>query len=341
MLVISLIPSVLALPENIFIGSSFFEKLPVIEAGKTSDFTIKLFYKNGPYSLENLTAVIDIYPVSLTRFLTIKSDSPDYSVHPVNTVIIHGNITASPDIPPGKTSLVYYFSAKDAKGVSYKSSWNGSTEAIDIKDKSILETLTIQDTKTLTKNSPLGKFRAGIALDDISCKTNHVLVVRFDGTPACVTAHAKDILLQRGWAINEFTVIKNENNTTIGLDQTDSQKEDGLEPLQVSVTGEKQVRRGTTQTIDVHVFRGDYAIPNARVFIDIEDYGEDIIREFKGFTDSQGNFVISWEIPQSFDDLKTLLAIVDVTDNISSKTELFKFQVYCLPGESNCKVKGN
>ena len=48
-----------------------------------------------------------------------------------------------------------------------------------------------------------------------------------------------------------------------------------------------------------------------------------------------------WEIPKSFDDIETLLAYVDVTDNISAKTVLFKFQVYCLPDESGCKVEGN
>ncbi|MDH3853119.1 MAG: hypothetical protein OES23_01565 [Nitrosopumilus sp.] len=51
--------------------------------------------------------------------------------------------------------------------------------------------------------------------------------------------------------------------------------------------------------------------------------------------------MFSWEIPKRFDDLETLLAIIDVTDNISSKTILFKFQVYCLPGERDCKVEGN
>ncbi len=112
-------------------------------------------------------------------------------------------------------------------------------------------------------------------------------------------------------------------------------------PLQIKVDGEKQVRRGTTHTIEIQVVRGDIPIEGARVFIDIEDYGEDIIREFDGYTDSEGYFVFSWEIPQSYDDLETLLAFIDVTDGISSKTELFKFQVYCLAGEKNCKVDGN
>jgi len=32
---------------------------------------------------------------------------------------------------------------------------------------------------------------------------------------------------------------------------------------------------------------------------------------------------------------------VDVTDGVSSKTKLFKFQVYCIDGEKDCKMDGN
>lgn len=111
--------------------------------------------------------------------------------------------------------------------------------------------------------------------------------------------------------------------------------------LKVEVKGEKQVRRGTTHSIEVQVSRDSNPVDGARVDITIEDYGEDIIREFKGYTNQQGYFVFSWEIPKSFDDIETLLAFVDVTDGLSSKTNLFKFHVYCLSGEKNCKVDGN
>ncbi|MGI9566336.1 MAG: MSCRAMM family protein [Nitrosopumilus sp.] len=111
--------------------------------------------------------------------------------------------------------------------------------------------------------------------------------------------------------------------------------------LEVTVDGEKQVRRGTIHSIEVQVYRENNPINDARVSLTIEDYGEDVIREFNGYTDQTGYFVFSWEIPKSFDDIETLLAFVDVTDGISSKTKLFKFQVYCLPGEKNCQADGN
>lgn len=113
------------------------------------------------------------------------------------------------------------------------------------------------------------------------------------------------------------------------------------EEFQVIVTGPQMVRRDTTQTIVTHVSYGDIPVEGARVTLTIEDYGENIIREFEGFTNRNGDFIFSWEIPKTFDDLETLLAYISVTDNVSSQTKLFKFQVYCHPGEFNCKIEGN
>ena len=111
--------------------------------------------------------------------------------------------------------------------------------------------------------------------------------------------------------------------------------------LSVEISGEKMVRRGTTHTINIHVTDGLQPIPAAKVTLTIEDYGENIIREFDGFTDQNGFFIYSWEIPKSYDDYETLLAYISVSGNGSSQTSLFKFQVYCLPGTSNCQIDGN
>ena len=111
--------------------------------------------------------------------------------------------------------------------------------------------------------------------------------------------------------------------------------------LYVNVTGEKLVRRGTTHTINVHVTDGIYPINGAKVTLTIEDYGENIIREFDGFTDQTGFFVYSWEIPKTYSDYETLLAFISVSGNGLSQTKIFKFQVYCLPGTSNCDIEGN
>ena len=111
--------------------------------------------------------------------------------------------------------------------------------------------------------------------------------------------------------------------------------------LQVVITGEQMVRRGTTHSINVRVSDGYNPIEGAKVTLTIENYGEDIIREFDGLTNQDGYFIFSWEIPKSFDDIETLLTFISVSGNGSSQTHLWKFQVYCLPGTSNCNIDGN
>ncbi|MDG7049954.1 MAG: hypothetical protein JRZ94_01985 [Nitrososphaerota archaeon] len=121
------------------------------------------------------------------------------------------------------------------------------------------------------------------------------------------------------------------------LDVVDATK---IDPgLDVSIHGQKAVRRGTTQNLDIHVenFEGD--VDGATVFVRVENYGEDILEEFKGETDSDGNYSISWELSTDYTDIETFLVYVDVTDGIASKTKVFTFEVYCLCGESNCKCR--
>jgi predicted transcriptional regulator len=127
------------------------------------------------------------------------------------------------------------------------------------------------------------------------------------------------------------------NNKIVNIISNNTQTEN----FTVSVQGQQLIRRGTTQTITTHVTYGDMPIEGAKVILTIEDYGEDIIREFDGFSDKNGDFIYSWEIPKNVDDIEMLLAYISVTYGSSSTTKLFKFQVYCLPGELNCKVKGN
>ena len=120
------------------------------------------------------------------------------------------------------------------------------------------------------------------------------------------------------------------------LDDTGHQKN-----LQVLVTGDSMVRRGTTHTITSHISDGFNPINGAKVTLRIEDYGENEIRFFEGFSNNDGKFIFSWEVPKSFDDVETLLAFVSVSYGESSQTQLFKFHVYCLPGEKGCKIDGN
>ncbi len=109
--------------------------------------------------------------------------------------------------------------------------------------------------------------------------------------------------------------------------------------LDVTIHGQKAVRRGTTQNLDIHVENFEGNVEGATVFVRVENYGEDILKEFKGVTDSSGNYSVSWELSTDYTDIETFLVYVDVTDGMSSQTKLFTFQVYCLCGESNCKCR--
>jgi hypothetical protein len=144
------------------------------------------------------------------------------------------------------------------------------------------------------------------------------------------------------WAEDQFSdaelVYSIQHLANLGLIVLSEQKPPAL---QVVITGEDMVRRGVTHTINIHVTDGYSPIEGAKVTLTIEDYGEDIIREFDGLTNKDGYFIFSWEVPKSFDDIETLLTFISVSGNGSSQTHIWKFQVYCLPGTANCKIDGN
>jgi len=109
--------------------------------------------------------------------------------------------------------------------------------------------------------------------------------------------------------------------------------------LDVTIHGQKAVRRGTTQNLDIHVENFEGNVSGATVFVRVEDYGENVLEEFKGETDSNGDYSVSYELSKDYTDIKTFLVYVDVTDGLSSKTKVYTFQVYCLCGEPGCKCR--
>lgn len=109
--------------------------------------------------------------------------------------------------------------------------------------------------------------------------------------------------------------------------------------LDVTIQGQKVIRRSTTQNLEIHVENFEGNVSGATVFVRVEDYGENILEEFKGETDSNGDYSVSYELSKDYIDIETFLVYVDVTDGASSKTKVFTFQVYCLCGEPNCKCR--
>jgi hypothetical protein len=108
--------------------------------------------------------------------------------------------------------------------------------------------------------------------------------------------------------------------------------------LYVDVEGKSQVRRGTTQDVIITVTDGQELIRDVIVLVQVEDYGENILEDFKGNTDSNGNYVFSWEIDKNAE-AETLLVFVDVTDGFSSASSVFSFEVTCHCGEQDCECR--
>ena len=73
----------------------------------------------------------------------------------------------------------------------------------------------------------------------------------------------------------------NQSKSTISIPMhIPSQSRYDSSELEVEVTGEKQVRRGTTHIIEVQVNKGKIPVDGAQVFISIEDYGKTLYANF-------------------------------------------------------------
>jgi hypothetical protein len=59
--------------------------------------------------------------------------------------------------------------------------------------------------------------------------------------------------------------------------------------LKVSVDGQHLIRRGTTHIISSHVIYDNHFVNGARVTLTIEDFDDNIIRQFNGFIDVNGD----------------------------------------------------
>jgi hypothetical protein len=204
----------------------------------------------------------------------------------------------------------------------------------------LLETGRYSTLYPIDSKSPLGTYKVEteFAGDTKSVSFFHLTKTKLPSTnfpPWLITAF-------EWWTQNQFSdaelVYSIQHLTNLGLIVLSEQTPPAL---QVVITGEDMVRRGITHTINVQVTDGYSPIEGAKVTLTIEDYGEDIIREFDGLTNQNGYFIFSWEVPKSFDDIETLLTFISVSGNGSSQTHIWKFQVYCLPGTENCKIDGN
>jgi hypothetical protein len=144
------------------------------------------------------------------------------------------------------------------------------------------------------------------------------------------------------WADNKIS----DNDFVLGLQylinnkifQIDYDSEKISKKLHISVEGMPAVRRGTMQSIEVTVTDEQGPVKDVIVLVRIEDYGENILKDFDGNTDSNGKYVISWEIDKNAE-AETLLAFIDVTDGFSSASSVYPFAVTCYCGDKDCECR--
>jgi len=114
-----------AFAENLFYGSSSFEKLPSIISDKPSTFELKIRYTEGPYAITKLTPIFEVSPENAKPYVQIKTNSID-GLHRNDIVRIQSTITVDPQIPYEKAFISIYFNGTDSLGNSYKSAWSDS-----------------------------------------------------------------------------------------------------------------------------------------------------------------------------------------------------------------------
>lgn len=109
------------------------------------------------------------------------------------------------------------------------------------------------------------------------------MVIKYDNNPVCVYSENVQKLIDRGWAQNNLM-----SNYSNGYSQT---TEDDVQETRLEVTGQQQVRRGTTHTIFVDTKKWQ-PVSEAFVRLTMGDFG-DVIGEFEGRTNQVMNLSFS------------------------------------------------
>ncbi len=196
-----LTPQILAYSsEELFYGSSSFEKIPTsVIPGSLTEFEIKFRYITGPYALSNFSTVIEISPASASSKVRVDVE-PIEGISHGQVVRIPVTITVDPGIEHEKIFLSVYFTGEhflNSSDVFYKSAWiDSATIDIESSPPPGLSLLTNPPQHT----SPLKQFKIGVPPDQIQCKNNLQLILKHNGSPACVKPKTAEKLIERGWA---------------------------------------------------------------------------------------------------------------------------------------------
>ncbi|MGQ0796043.1 MAG: hypothetical protein ACT4N5_07675 [Nitrosopumilaceae archaeon] len=210
-------------------------------------------------------------------------------------------------------------------------------EIIDSR-ASVLESGIYQTIMILGHDFPTGEYKVTGTYKDAKIPTSYFYVRESTDTkiPFWIKNNAK------WWADDKIS----DNDFVLGLQylinkkifQIDYNSEKISKELHISVGGMSAVRRGTVQSIEVMVTNEHGPVKDVIVLVRVEDYGENVLKDFDGNTDSNGKYVISWEIDKNAE-AETLLAFIDVTDGFSSASSVYQFAVTCYCGDKDCECR--
>jgi len=225
------------------------------------------------------------------------------------------------------------------------------------KTNNVFLTIIRPDGKTIESKAPVlesGVYQTTLILDHEFPRGTYKVTGTFNGVPIPTSYfYVKESTLTKiplwfknnaGWwedgKISDMDFVSGLQyliNKKIFQIEYNSETQD-IQRLYIEVEGKSQVRRGTMQSIIVTVTDGQEPIHDVTVLVRVEDYGENKLKDFEGITDSNGNYVFSWEIDNNAE-AETLLVFVDVTDGFSSASSVFSFEVTCHCGEQNCECR--
>jgi len=185
--------------EELIHGYSKFELLPSeLVSGNPTSFEIRFMYYDHPYNIESLYPIIEVNPTSARP--NVHIDVNPLEVYPGQVFRIPVNMTVDSEIEHGKIFLNLSFVGNGSRtDTVYKSDWTESA-IIDIVTHHGGVTLSRTVVPVPFSYPPPLKFSTNHPIDEIQCNPDRVLILKHDGTPACVFLDTYSKLVQRGWA---------------------------------------------------------------------------------------------------------------------------------------------
>lgn len=119
--------------DDLFYGEATFERVPEsIIPGIPSEFEIKFLYTGAPYTLQNLTAIIETNPKTASQYVHYVLDSTEMTPSTVGRIPV--TITIDKSIPNEKIFLSVTYAGTDLHGNSFRSAW-ANTLTLDVTSK--------------------------------------------------------------------------------------------------------------------------------------------------------------------------------------------------------------